>query len=488
MAAKGTAILTKGIRVRAVVYRLGQLFLPMAGLAGLPALVAFVFGELELGIRLLAMAGLLATVSLRLAHMEAPHDVRPNEAMAITALSFIIASLVMIWPMAAGGLSPLDAWFEAVSGVTTTGLTMIGDVESQSPGLQFTRAWLQWYGGLAIVVLALAVVLEPGPTAKRLADSETGLPDLVGGTRARARQALLVYGVLTAAGVVLLGVTGLGAWDALLHGMTAVSTGGFSTRNDSLAHFGDATRAVISLVSLSGAVAFGLYVLAWRRDWGHVWRAPELVGLLALIVLSSLLVILFMVWVGGQGWGEALRHGPVMAISAQTAAGFSSLDPASLDPASRLVLIGSMFVGGDGGSTAGGVKVLRLLIVFALLRHVLLRAALPRHAVASPMLAGQALEEARILAAMAVVVLHALVILVSWVVFVAHDSEPFAALFEVTSAVGTVGLSAGLTGPELAPSLKVVLIADMLMGRLEVIAILVLLYPANWRNRTGDTA
>lgn len=482
MAAKGVTALTQGMRPRVILYRLGQLFLPMAGLAGVPAAVALAHAEVELGIRLLAMAALLAALSLRLSRFEAPHDIRPNEAMAITALTFIIASLTMAWPMESDGLGVLDAWFEAVSGVTTTGLTMITAPESASPGLLFARAWMQWYGGLAIVVLALALVLEPGAAAKHLAETDSGLSDLAGSARTRARQAFAVYGGLTLAGLVLLLVAGLSPWDALLHGLTAVSTGGFSTHADSLAAMGGGARAIVGLVMLAGAISFALYVLAWRRDWRRVWRDPDLRGLLAMALVSALLVTLFMAWSGGRPWFEALVHGPLMALSAQTAAGFSSLEVAALDPASKLTLIFSMFVGGDGGSTAGGIKIMRLLVVLALIRYTMRRVTLPRHAVVSPMLGGHPLEAPRILAALAVVILHGLVIGLSWLAFLALGHEPFNALFEVTSAVGTVGLSTGITGPGLSPLLKLVLIADMLAGRLEVVALLVLLYPANWRN------
>lgn len=489
MTAKGIAALAQGIRPLVVLHRLGQLLLPMAGLSAVPMVVALALGETGLGWRLAVVTGVVVALGGGLSRLETAHDVRANEAMSITALTFILASAAMIWPMAATGMDPLDAWFESVSGVTTTGLTMLADVEERSAGLLFTRAWLQWYGGLAIVALALALVLEPGAAAKHLASTDSGIPDMVGGTRMRARLAFTIYVALTVMALIVLLLAGLSPWEATLHGLTAVSTGGFSSHGDSLLGLGGwPVQMLMSLICLSGAIAFSLYVMAWRGEWRMAARDSDLRGVLGLSVIVALLVILFMVSVGGRSWGDALHHGPLLALSAQTAAGFSSLDVATLDPATKLVTIGSMFIGGDSGSTAGGIKIGRLLVLLALIRYVLARTALPPHAVAEPMLGGRHLTRERIQAALAVVTLHGLVIFLSWLIFLVAGHDPLDALFEVTSAVGTVGLSTGVTETGLAPALKLVLIADMLMGRLEVVALLVLFYPMTWlASRTGNS-
>ena len=143
-------------------------------------------------------------------------------------------------------------------------------------------------------------------------------------------------------------------------------------------------------------------------------------------------------------------------------------------------LMASMIVGGGAGSTAGGIKLLRFLIVLRLVQHFLRRAAMPPHAVAQPRLAGQALKAQEIERAVLVIALFAMTVGVSWLVFVAHGYDPVDALFEVTSATGTVGLSTGITSSELPAALKLVLSLDMLLGRVEVFALLVLLYPRTW--------
>ncbi len=157
---------------------------------------------------------------------------------------------------------------------------------------------------------------------------------------------------------------------------------------------------------------------------------------------------------------------------------------AAFDPASKLVLIGSMIVGGDLGSTAGGIKILRLLVILHLAHQIVVNTCLPRHAVVPPRVAGRHMDHEELTTALTTVLWYAIIVVVSWLPFLVLGVAPLDALFEVTSAVATAGLSAGVAGPALHPLLKLVLVADMLLGRVEIIAVLVLLYPGTWLGRS----
>jgi trk system potassium uptake protein TrkH len=167
-------------------------------------------------------------------------------------------------------------------------------------------------------------------------------------------------------------------------------------------------------------------------------------------------------------------------VSAQTTAGFSASPPAALGNATLLVLIFAMMVGGCVGSTAGGVKLLRMLILLRVVRVAIRRAGATSHAVIEPMLEGKRIEDADLVRALLLMALYCAVVLLSWFAFLAHGHAPMASLFEVVSATATVGLSMGLSGPQLEPLLKIVLELDMLLGRLEIVALLVMLYPGTW--------
>ena len=223
-----------------------------------------------------------------------------------------------------------------------------------------------------------------------------------------------------------------------------------------------------------------LYHQLLARKPGSVLADPELRTLVVLVALASAGVGLSLWWNSGLSAPEAIRHGVMLGTSAQTTTGFSSLDVGAIDPTSKLLLMFAMFIGGGSGSTAGGIKLLRFLIILRLMQHFLRQVAMPPHAVAQARLSGQVLERREIEQAALIAALFVATIGLSWLVFVAFGYAPLDALFEVTSAVGTVGLSTGITAADLEWPLKAVLCIDMALGRLEALALLVILYPPTW--------
>jgi trk system potassium uptake protein TrkH len=482
VAEQGTE-LRYAVRFRVVFKYFGQLCLLLAGLTVVPLVMALIFDERHISLRYAVVVCGLAAVGGGLARLRAPSSVQRNEGMVLVALIFLFSPLAMCYPMMSSGLSFLDALFEAVSGVTTTGLSTKPTLADAPATFLFARAWMQWYGGLGIVVLSLALVMEPGLVAKGLAVTETETDDLIGSTRAGARQLLTAYGVLTAIGIVGSWLAGVGPFDAVLYTFAAVSTGGFAPHDRSLAGFGWPAQAWITLLCLAGAIPLMFYhrVLQKRRR-----TAVEFLQLKAVIsaAAAASLAIGLSLWLNaGFGWRQALHHAPLLAFSAQTTAGFASMPCSQLDAGSKLIMIFSMLIGGGVGSTAGGFKLLRLLIVVNVLRLVLLRTCLPRHAVVTPVLAGRRLQDEEIRAALLLILLFIVVAALSWLPFVVMGYDPLDSLFEVISATGTAGLSVGLTSAALPALLKGILCVDMLMGRLEIIACLVMLYPRTWFGR-----
>ena len=396
---------------------------------------------------------------------------------------FLFTPLVMSYPMMSSGLGFLDALFEAVSGVTTTGLSTKVTLVDAPQTFLFARAWMQWYGGLGVVVLSLALIMQPGLVAKGLAVTEAESDDLVGGTRAYARRALIVYGVLTALGIIGSWSMGVGVFDAVLYTFAAVSTGGFAPHDGSLATFGWPAQVWITLLCLAGAIPLAFYYRMFKEKRRVAVDFLQLQAVVIACLVVSLAVGVAMRLSAGMAWPQVLHHAPLLAFSAQTTAGFSSMPCGQLDAGSKLVLIFSMLVGGGAGSTAGGFKLLRLLIAASVFRLILLRTCLPKHAVIEPRLAGRRLQHEEIQAALLLIVLFVAVVALSWLPFVAMGYSPLDSLFEVVSATGTAGLSVGLTSATLPPLLKGILCVDMLMGRLEIMAWFVLLYPGTWFGR-----
>ena len=469
-----------------------QLLLVLSVLAAVPLALSLIpgmaSGAAEADTRLLVLVLALAALALPLSRLASTRQIQWNEALAVTALAFALSPLLMTWPLTGYGLSPLDAWFEAVSGMTTTGLSTLGPVADQPPLFLFTRAWMQWYGGLGIAVLSVALVMRHHPGSRRLLAS-AGDEATAATARTHARRIAVVYVLLTLAGIALLWLVQGSLGFALLHALTAVSTGGFSARDQSLAGLGWETQTAVSLLCLAGAVALPLYALAAARGPRVLWHDPELRALLAGAAIAGLLLGLLGHLASGADrppWGESLGHGLLLAVSAQTTAGFSPTEVAALDPASKAVLMGCMLVGGSAGSTAGGFKLVRLLILLRLIQLALRRSAAPDRAVLGARVGGERIESNTAVNALLLIALWMLVIGLSWLPFLAYGHDPLGALFEVISATGTVGLSAGISGPHLEAPLKLVLGLDMLLGRVEIIAVLVVLYPATWLGRRRD--
>ncbi len=479
--AKQAIELKYAVRFRVVLKYFGQLCIVLAALTLVPLVMSVIFGDLTISLRYGIVVGMLAVFGASLARLRTPVRMQANEGMVLVALMYLLTSLVMSYPMMGSGLGFLDALFEVISGITTTGLTTTETLVGASSTFLFGRAWMQWYGGLGILVFSLAFFfIQPGLFAKSLAVTETEPDNLIGGIRAHTRRVLTVYSILTTLGIIGSLLLGMKLFDAVLYTFTAVSTAGFSPYDSSLAMLDWPAQVWITLLCLAGAVPLMLF---YRLLTKNKRIAVDFLQLKAIVIASlivSIAVGALMRLSGGMAWPQVFHHAPLLAISAQTNTGFSSMSVAQLDAGSKLVLIFSMIVGGGTGSTAGGFKLLRLLIVASVLRLILLRTCLPQHAVIEPRLAGRRLLDREIHATLVIIMAFFAVVVLSWLPFVAMGYSPLDSLFEVVSATATTGLSVGLTSPALPAVLKSILCIDMLMGRLEIIAWLVMLYPGTW--------
>jgi len=471
------------VRPLPVLKYFGQLCIVLALLTLVPLVVSILLGDYRVALRYAIVVAGVFTMGFFLQRLPTPKRIQTNEAMVITALIFLFAPMVMTWPTMASGLSFTDALFETISGITTTGLSVTASVADKPAIFLFSRAWMQWVGGLGIIILFVATMIRPGLAAKRIGDLEDYEDDLVGSTRTHARRVIIVYSIMTGFGIIVLGLLGAGWFNGVIYSLSAVSTGGFSPHDASLAGLNSQwLQAMVILLSVAGAIPLVLYFRSFKEGGRVLMRDRQLQGLLIAGLVAALLMALFLTR-DGFDWIQALHHGVLNAFSAQSTAGFSTLDISQLNAGAKLTLIFSMFLGGGVGSTAGGIKILRLFILVQLLYIFLQRPSMPRQAVAEASLGRRRLETDELQTALSIVFVFLASIGISWLVFVGMGHNPLDSLFEVVSAIGTVGLSTGISAPDLHPILKGVLCADMLLGRLEIIAWIVLFYPLTWIGR-----
>jgi trk system potassium uptake protein TrkH len=459
----------------------GQLNVALAALTAVPLLVSLLFGDFSVSRRYALVIAVLLSIGLACSRLRPAQRMQNNEAMVITALIFLFSPLVMIWPVMASGLGFTDALFETVSAVTTTGLSTTDSLVGMSKTFLFSRAWMQWIGGLGIVILCMAALIQPGLTAKRLDISENYDDDIIGGTRAMARRVLTIYSLLTVAGIAFLLLSGVDWFTAILYCLAAISTGGFSPHDTSLSGLPNyPAETVVIMISMAGAISLLLYYRAYDKGWRTIWQDRQIKGFL----LSALLVTTILAWLlwyqDGLIWTEALRQGALNGLSALSTAGFAAMDIGDMGDGSKFTLIMAMAVGGSAGSTAGGIKIIRLLILFHMLSLVIQRAGSPSHAVLQARLGERKIEADEMFNAVILFVLFIFTAALSWLPFLALGYAPMDSLFEVISALGTAGLSAGITSRELPSLLKGILCVDMLLGRLEILAWLIFFYPGTW--------
>ena len=472
--------LSYAVRIPVLAKYLGLLAYMLALLTLVPLGAAVIFQDYQIALRYLGVtAVLLITWRLSRAIVE-PRQIQTNEALTIVALTFVFSPLLMTFPFMGSGLTFYNALFEAISAVTTTGLSVTTDLTSMPQSFLFARAWMQWYGGLGIVVLSVAMVMGNQVSSRSLAQPLGG-ETLATTTRTHARQVLIIYSALTVTGMIAVWVISGNGLLAINHVLAAVSTGGFSTFNNGLAEIDSwySRFAIISL-SLCGALPLPLYAIICSKNWRKGIRDTELIALVLAILLLTLLLFISFYFHSGMTSRNALGHALFIGMSAQTTTGFNTLDINTIDNSAKLGIMVSMLMGGGVGSTAGGVKLLRVLVFLRLVQVVLQRTTMPAQAVQYPKVGGKLLEGAEVQRVLILILLFIGVIIISWSVFLMYGYPPINALFEVVSASATVGLSVGITSAEMPVLLKLVLCVDMLFGRLEIIALLVVFYLPNW--------
>lgn len=397
---------------------------------------------------------------------------------------------------------PVDAYFEAMSGFTTTGASILTDIPALDRSLLMWRQFTQWLGGMGIIVLALAVLPRLRVGGRQLLESEMPGPEvdqLADRIRSTAQRLWLLYVALTAAQALILTVFGwtgiddrMNPFNAVAHAFSTLPTGGFSPEARSVEPFAAASQWVIvvfmALAGMNFALLFRVFV---RRNVRAVVRDEEARLYLAILALMSLLVAAQLWHEGIQNGEAAFRHGAFQVVSMMTTTGYASTDFIVWPALALMIVVGVMLVGGSAGSTGGAIKVVRHLLIGKILRREL-RQTLHPEAVMPIRLNGVVLDE-RTLRAVAAFVLLYVGLFVAGAGLIALDAAfqgPNVSVFEAITAaattLGNVGPGLGFAGPmgsfePFSDFSTVVMTALMWLGRLEIIPIIVLLTRGYWR-------
>ena len=470
---------------------MGRVVLLEAAFLVLPMAVSLLYGErcaVSFGLTILvALAvGFLLTFLCRGSHGTSSI----KDGFMIVALTWIMLSAIGALPFVFSREIPsyVDAFFETVSGFTTTGATILTDVEALSRGMIFWRSFTHWIGGMGILVFVVMLMKTtdrsinilkaemPGPTVDKLAPK----------SRDTARILYLLYISLTVLETVLLLLGGMGLFDSVVHSLSTAGTGGFGAYNASAANFSPYIQWVLTVFMLLFGVNFNLYYLLLLGRVRDIFRNTEFKVYLG-IIAAAVTIITVDILPLYQNFSTSLRQASFQVAAIMSTTGFITADFTVWSPLSKTLLLLLMFLGGCAGSTAGGLKLSRIIILCKMARRELRRTLRPR-VVDVIKMDGHRLEEQT---AHSVAVYFALYMLCIGALLVALSFSPFdleTNLFSSVSCFNNVGPAFGMAGPVgnyslYQPVLKLLLCAGMLLGRLEIYPMLLLFVPAAWRRK-----
>ena len=479
---------------RMVVFVLGRIFLVEAAMLLLPMVCSAIYGEWYMLPAFLLPAVILLLLGLA-ASLRTPKNttIYARDGLAIVALVWVLMSAFGALPFVISGEIPAfaDAFFEMVSGFTTTGSTILNDIEALSHGALFWRSFSHWVGGMGVLVFAMAVLPMTDGRAMHLMRAEVPGPTCGKLSSKLSDSAKILYGIyfaMTALEVALLCAGGMSLYESLIHAFGTAGTGGFSNRALSIgAYQNPYFEWVIGIFMLLFGINFNLYYFILMRHFREAFGSEELRAYLGIVLFSTVTIAANILSMVGSV-GEAVRTAFFQVSSIITTTGYATADFNLWPTYSRVLLLLLMIVGACGGSTAGGLKISRVIIFFKAARQDLNKM-LHTHAVTAIRFEGKPLDEKTLQGVHNYFNVYMLLIMLSTVLVSLDGFDMITTFTAVITCLNNVGPGMEIVGPmgnfsQFSAPVKYLLSFDMLAGRLELYPMLAMFAPRLWRRRT----
>ncbi|MBQ3947970.1 MAG: TrkH family potassium uptake protein [Ruminococcus sp.] len=469
---------------RMITYVMGQIF-KVVGLAmALPMLVGFIYGEehvltsFGIPMLILLLLGIITT-----AKKPKNNSIFSMEGFVSVAASWIGVSMIGALPFVISGEIPdyPSALFETVSGFTTTGATILSDIESMSRASLFWRAFTHWLGGMGILMFVLAIMSSNDARTMHMMRAECAGPKVGRLVSKSSFSARILYGIymsLTVAEVIFLLFGGMPLYDSIIHACSSAGTGGFSIYGDSIGHYNSLyIEMVIAVFILLFGVNFNLYYYIIIRKYALAFKNEEVHWYFGIIAAATAIITINISHLY-DSVGDALRHAFFMTASTITSTGFATADTAQWPVFSQTLMLLLMFVGSCAGSTGGGMKVSRIMIIVKTGIKELKYIINPR-AVATVKMDGKPVEKGVVRGALSYLVLFVILMCTSLLLISLDKYSIEESLSAVVTCMNNIGFGVGRFGPaggfgELKAFSKIVLCFDMLLGRLEIYPVILL--------------
>ncbi len=476
------------MNLKLVLKLVGRVLLMETAALVIPLVVALLYGEDP--IPFLLSIAIVAACGFALSALPAKQQFFTREGFVAVGLIWIFTGLVGALPFLFCGYfaTPMDCIFESCSGFTTTGATILTEIESLPKGILFWRAGTHWLGGMGVLVLATAIVPKLGIRSHYLTQAETPGPvfsKLVPKQSQTSKILYAMYCVLTLLEVLCLKLAGMPLYDALIHSFSTAGTGGFSNRNASVGAYGSvAIDVIITVFMLLFSINFAVYFLILTKKWREALASDELRFFLAVVVGATAVLTLANLGVYVGFW-ESLRYTVFQVASIISTTGFGTTDFVLWPQFSQLIIVLLMFCGACAGSTGGGMKCSRVLLLVRAIRRELHRITHPR-CVEVVKLDGKLVGEDTLHTLLVFLGAYVMTVFAAALV-ISLDGFSFAVSFSAAlTCVSNVGPGLEIIGPTgnfaaFSTVSKAVMSLCMIVGRLEIFPILVLFIPSNWK-------
>ncbi len=477
---------------RMVLYMVGSVIKIEALLMLLPLAVSIIYKEEVFKAFLVSIAlALITGFALTLIFKPGSKVIYAKEGFVTVALSWIFLSAVGALPFFISGEIPfyIDAFFETVSGFTTTGASILTDIESLSKGILFWRSFTHWVGGMGVLVFIMAIIPSFSDRSIHLLRAEVPGPvvgKLVPKLKQTAQILYIIYVVLTAVEVVFLLLGGMPLFDSLVHAFGTAGTGGFGIKADSIASYNSYLQWVITIFMLIFGVNFNLYYFILMKKVKTALKSGELWFYLGVVAVSTVLITVN-TFSSEKAFGDVFRNAAFQVSSIMTTTGYATVDFNQWPIFSKTILLILMFIGGCAGSTAGGFKVSRIVILIKNIKRELQKLLHPR-AVATVRFEGKKTSDATVNSVNSYLSIYAMLFLI-FVFLLGVDNFDFESnISAVASCFNNIGPAFGVAGPtssyaEFSPFSKIILSMAMLFGRLEIYPLIVTFSPSTWSKK-----
>lgn len=479
------------MRVKLVFSTLGIILIIIGASMLLPLCWSFYYGEHDLNAFLISSTLTVAVGFFLYSTLKTKDYIRYKEGYAIVSLAWIFASLFGCLPYLLSGTFDnfADAFFETMSGFTTTGATVLTDIEVLPHGLLFWRSLTHWLGGMGIVVLFVAILSSIGIGGMQMFKAESPGP-VAEKIKPRISQTAKIlwftYVVLTLIEIILLCLFGMPVFDAMCHSFGTLATGGFSTKNLSIGYYNSAIQWIITIFMFLSGVNFALYYMALHnKNIKIFWKNEEFKFYTSIVMVGIAIITAVLFFNDLFPLGEAFRLAAFQVVSIITTTGFVTYDFDQWPLVVKSILFTLLFVGGCSGSTSGSIKVGRFLVLFKQ-AHLELKKAIHPRMVTSLKIRGKNVPDDIIINILQFFFIYIFIFMIATIILSGFGLDFVSSITASATALGNVGPGLNLVGPaqnfNFIPYMaKIILAFLMLLGRLELYTVLVIFSPIFWK-------